>query len=166
LTSNSSHTSCIYGCKFPTQKCNTHALHVDKQRFKTMYLDAVGEAQNSPRRSSVRGMWGSHVLQATGGGPEVEVLMNANIALHCATLNHFGLQHFESLFPSACLRHQLYAFRGSLLDFSIYVQKYLNDDYAFLIQVFLLDERYDRSPLPCWTRRAYCESVRYNSIAL
>jgi len=48
---------------------------LDKQRFKAMYLDAVGEALDSPRRSSVRGMWGSHVLQAPGGGAKVEVPM-------------------------------------------------------------------------------------------
>lgn len=32
-------------------------------------------------------------------------------------------------------------------------------DDSLEVDVFLLDERYDREPLPCWTNRKYCEAV-------
>ena len=69
-----------------------------KDAFKNMYLDAVGESQQSPRRGALRGAWGKYTL-------------NEGLAA--------GIH----------------------------------------IDVFLLDERYERDPLPCDTRRAYCEDV-------
>jgi len=38
----------------------------DKQAFKLMFLDAIGEAANSDRRSDLRGAWGTHTLDANG----------------------------------------------------------------------------------------------------
>lgn len=67
----------------------------DKQEFKLMFLDAIGEAADSERRKDLRGAWGAHTLDANG----VEV------------------------------------------------------------EVFLLDERYNREELPCWTQRDYCQAI-------
>eukprot|EP00613_Pedinella_sp_CCMP2098_P076997 CAMPEP_0171939682 /NCGR_PEP_ID=MMETSP0993-20121228/36516_1 /TAXON_ID=483369 /ORGANISM="non described non described, Strain CCMP2098" /LENGTH=601 /DNA_ID=CAMNT_0012581575 /DNA_START=397 /DNA_END=2202 /DNA_ORIENTATION=+ len=74
----------------------------DKQAFKSMFLDAIGEDPRSPRRGDLRGAWGSHTLRIpSSGGVEVEV--------------------------------------------------------------FLLDERWDRDNLPCWTRRKACEAALEDS---
>jgi len=70
----------------------------DKAAFKEMYLDAIGEAQDSPRRGRDRGAWYKYTLNA-------------------------------DLPPSA------------------------------QIDVFLLDERYERESIPCDTRRSYCEAI-------
>ena len=43
-----------------------------RQEFKEMFLDAVGEAADSPRRGDLRGAWGSHTL--AGGLVEVFLL--------------------------------------------------------------------------------------------
>jgi len=72
---------------------NSRMPHEDL--FKSMYLDAIGESQSSPRRGAGRGAWGKYTFN--------------------------------------------------------------NGDAA--VDVFLLDERFDRDPLPCDTRRAYCEDV-------
>ncbi|CAN0371596.1 unnamed protein product [Ectocarpus fasciculatus] len=61
-----------------------------------MYLDAIGEDRNSPRRNAHQGMWHKHVLNS---GTDRE------------------------------------------------------------IEVFLLDERYDRDTKPCYLRRSYCEKI-------
>jgi len=69
----------------------------NKQAFKQLYLDAIGESANSPRRSMVQGMQGK-------------------VTFNPGTL------------------HQS-------------------------IDVFLLDERYYRSPLPCQVRARYCSGI-------
>lgn len=66
-----------------------------KESFKTMFLDAIGEAPDSPRRNALRGAWGTHTLDANG----------------------------------------------------------------VAVDVFLLDERYNREELPCWTRKEFCDAV-------
>eukprot|EP00611_Tribonema_gayanum_P005967 TRINITY_DN151_c0_g1_i3.p1 TRINITY_DN151_c0_g1~~TRINITY_DN151_c0_g1_i3.p1 ORF type:complete len:494 (+),score=147.18 TRINITY_DN151_c0_g1_i3:660-2141(+) len=72
-----------------------NALHPRKAAFKQLFLDAIGEAADSPRRNVHRGMWGVHTLNRGVPGREIDV--------------------------------------------------------------FLLDERYNRSPLPCHMRRQWCE---------
>ncbi|CAM9938935.1 unnamed protein product [Ectocarpus sp. 6 AP-2014] len=67
-----------------------------KWLFKNMFLDAIGEDRNSPRRNAHQGMWHKHVLNS---GTDRE------------------------------------------------------------IEVFLLDERYDRDTKPCYLRRSYCEKI-------
>ena len=47
--------------------------------------------------------------------------------------------------------------RGAWYQYSFNANE--GDDKSFLVDVFLLDERYERSPLPCETRRSYCEQV-------
>ncbi|CAN0409767.1 unnamed protein product, partial [Discosporangium mesarthrocarpum] len=67
-----------------------------KHEFKEMFLDAMGESRDSPRRNVHRGMHHKYVFNK-GTDREIEVL--------------------------------------------------------------LLDERYDRTPLPCYIRRDFCERV-------
>eukprot|EP00903_Cladosiphon_okamuranus_P013391 g12479.t1 len=67
-----------------------------KWLFKNMYLDAIGEDRDSPRRNAHQGMWHKHVL---------------------------------------------------------------NQDTDREIEVFLLDERYDREPKPCYVRQEYCDRI-------
>ena len=71
-----------------------------------MYLDAIGEAPDSPRRGADRGAW-----------------------------------------------HK-YSFNSNK-----------EDDSSFSVDIFLLDERYERSALPCQTRRSYCEQVLQDQTA-
>ena len=68
-----------------------------KEVYKSMYLDAIGESSDSPRRGAGKGAWAKYTFNADKGDAAVDV--------------------------------------------------------------FLLDERFDRDPLPCDTRRAYCEEV-------
>jgi hypothetical protein len=68
-----------------------------KSEFKEMFLDAVGEPHDSPRRGATRGLWYKYTLNEGVDGGDIDV--------------------------------------------------------------FLLDERYEREPLPCDTRRDYCEQV-------
>eukprot|EP00903_Cladosiphon_okamuranus_P012811 g11973.t1 len=72
------------------------ARNEKKWLYKNMFLDAIGEARDSPRRNAHQGLWHKHVL---------------------------------------------------------------NQDTDREIEVFLLDERYDREPKPCYTRQQFCESV-------
>ncbi|CAN0241563.1 unnamed protein product, partial [Hapterophycus canaliculatus] len=67
------------------------------QLFKNLFLDAIGESRDSPRRNAHQGMWHKHVF---------------------------------------------------------------NRDTDREIEVFLLDERYDRAPKPCYLRQSYCDKVR------
>jgi alkaline phosphatase D len=67
----------------------------NKDEFKTMYLDAIGESPTSPRRNHDRGLWWKYTLNA-------------------------------------------------------------NNPHK-MIDVFLLDERYEREPVACYTYRDYCE---------
>ncbi|CAN0212970.1 unnamed protein product [Pylaiella littoralis] len=67
-----------------------------KWLFKNMFLDAIGEDRNSPRRNAHQGMWHKHIL---------------------------------------------------------------NEGTDREIEVFLLDERYDRTPKPCYVRQQYCEEI-------
>ncbi|CAM9266786.1 unnamed protein product, partial [Hapterophycus canaliculatus] len=64
--------------------------------FKNLFLDAIGEERNSPRRNAHQGMWHKHVFNE-------------------------------------------------------------NTDRA--IEVFLLDERYDRDTKPCYVRQQYCDEI-------
>eukprot|EP01038_Epipyxis_sp_PR26KG_P008218 gene8218-11124_t len=69
----------------------------DKREYKTMFLDAIGEDPNSPRRGAERGAWQVH---------------------------HLNKNH-----PKAS------------------------------IDIFILDERYERDAIPCDTREDYCKSI-------
>lgn len=72
----------------------------DKQVFKAMFLDAVGEDPLSIRRAESRGAWAKHTLRTSGKS------------------------------------------KGGMP-----------------IDVYLLDERYEREVVPCWTRRDFCDAV-------
>ncbi|CAM9620288.1 unnamed protein product, partial [Ascophyllum nodosum] len=70
--------------------------NASRQVFKNLYLDAVGEDAESPRRNAHRGMWEKYVF---------------------------------------------------------------NENTDREIEVFLLDERYDRAPKPCYVRQQYCDKI-------
>ncbi len=53
--------------------------------------------------------------------------------------------------------------RGAWFQYSLNANE--GDDKSFLVDVFLLDERYERSPLPCETRRSFCEQVLSKGLA-
>lgn len=76
---------------------NGNRREPNKREFKNLYLDAIGEDRNSPRRNADRGAWTKYSLNADNPNQQVDV--------------------------------------------------------------FLLDERYERETLPCDTRLDYCEKV-------
>lgn len=57
------------GCTAP------HRRLPDKAVFKSMFLDALGEPQDSPRRSSDTGLQAHYVLNAGQAGREIDVLL-------------------------------------------------------------------------------------------
>eukprot|EP00752_Nemacystus_decipiens_P006352 g5726.t1 len=73
-----------------------------KWLYKNMFLDAIGEARDSPRRNAHRGLWHKHVFN----------------------------QHTDRE-----------------------------------IEIFLLDERYDREAKPCYIRQEFCEGVLQEAAA-
>uniref|UniRef100_A0A7R9UFG7 PhoD-like phosphatase metallophosphatase domain-containing protein n=1 Tax=Pinguiococcus pyrenoidosus TaxID=172671 RepID=A0A7R9UFG7_9STRA len=98
----------------------------NRQIFKKMYLDAVGDAPDSPRRGAAHGMFYKY------------------------TLNEFAKGSFSSLYE----RESQSISRGTDLDPLLPLPQ-----ENIGVDVFLLDERYQREPLPCESRRDYCELV-------
>ena len=157
------------------------------QLFKNMFLDAIGEARDSPRRNAHQGMWHKHVLNQDTDR-EIEVPLFVPLPYSCVGLSPRWTD-FHSSTPAQTRRasatggvghatHLLFSLPAHPPQVCSFLRRFVRHDMSMsmsmsmsmpmsmtmsMLQVFLLDERYDREPKPCYVRQEYCENVRVES---